>query len=90
MPDRPLKEKIRPSYGFPPGTFGDLLVKRYRLTITCEDCRAAADSTSTDMEGRRLRGLMVQRARERWSRKFRCPWCGGIMRARAGHGLFGS
>lgn len=85
MPDRPPKKKVRPDYGFPAGTFGHLLVRRYRLTITCEDCRASADSASDDIEGHRLRGLMVQRARERWGRRFRCPWCSGIMRARAAH-----
>ncbi len=85
MPDRPRKEKIRPSYGFPHGTFGHLLVQRYRLTITCEDCRASADSGSSDIEGQRLRGLMVQRAGERWKRRFRCPWCSGIMRPYAAH-----
>ena len=52
MPDRPRKEKHRPDYGFPHGTFGHLLVQRYRLTITCEDCKASADSTECRSDAR--------------------------------------
>lgn len=86
MLEKYRKKKLRPYLvRFGMGTFGDLIVRRYRLTISCEDCRAWADSGRDDPEGIRLRTIMVRRAEERWNRKFRCSFCGGIMRATAAH-----
>lgn len=86
MPEQYRKQRVRHYVAdFAMGTFGDLIVRRYRLTITCEDCKAWADSGSDNPDGFRLRTIMLRRADERWNRKFRCPWCGGIMRANAAH-----
>lgn len=86
MPEKRRKQQGRPYVaGFGMGTFGSLIVRRYRLTITCEDCKAWADSGSENADGARLRTIMLRRADQHWNRKFRCPWCNGIMRPYAAH-----
>lgn len=86
MPVRRPSRYDRPSIPFAPDSFGDLLVRRFRLIVRCRNCLMQYDSGGDTGMAMRLRAVMILRAKEKWlNRKFRCPDCGGIMDPRAQH-----